>query len=55
LGGVAGAIARQIVDQAYLLSSIEIFWTCGWLSFAMIALVWLARRPDAHERPIAAN
>ena len=50
-----GAIAKQMVDQAYLLSSIEIFWICGWLSFAMIGLVWLASRPDAHEGPIAAD
>jgi DHA2 family multidrug resistance protein len=42
-------------DQAYLLSSIEIFWICGWLSFAMIGLMWLASRPDAHEGPIAAD
>ena len=51
----AGAVAKQMVDQAYLLSSIELFWICGWLSFAMIALVWLASRPDAHDGPIAAD
>jgi DHA2 family multidrug resistance protein len=50
-----GAIAKQMVNQSYLLSSIEIFWICGWLSFAMIGLVWLARRPDAHKGPIAAD
>jgi DHA2 family multidrug resistance protein len=48
-------MARQMVGQAYLLSSIELFWICGWLSFAMIALVWLSSRPAAHDGPIAAD
>jgi DHA2 family multidrug resistance protein len=51
----AGVVAQQIVSQAYLLSSIELFWICGWLSFAMIGLVWLAKRPAAHDGPIAAD
>jgi DHA2 family multidrug resistance protein len=51
----AGAIAKQMVGQAYLLSSIELFWICGWLSFAMIGLVWLSRRPVASSSPIAAD
>jgi len=51
----AGVVAQQMVGQAYLLSSIELFWICGWLSFAMIGLVWLASRPAAHDGPIAAD
>jgi DHA2 family multidrug resistance protein len=51
----AGAIARQLEGQAFLLSSTELFWLCGWLSFGMIGLVWLARRPAAHNGPIAAD
>jgi DHA2 family multidrug resistance protein len=47
--------ARQMVGQAYLLSSIELFWLCGWLSLAMIGLVWLSRRPAVHGGPIAAD
>lgn len=50
-----GAVAKQMVGQAYLLSSIELFWICGWLSFAMIALVWLSRRPAAHDGPVGAD
>jgi DHA2 family multidrug resistance protein len=38
-------VTQQLVGQAFLLSTIEVFWICGWLSFAMIALVWLSRRP----------
>jgi DHA2 family multidrug resistance protein len=51
----AGAVTRQMIGQAYLLSSIELFWICGWLSLAMIGLVWLSRRPAAHDGPIAAD
>jgi DHA2 family multidrug resistance protein len=50
-----GAVAKQMVGQAYLLSSIELFWICGWLSFAMIGLVWLSSRPTGHGGPIAAD
>jgi DHA2 family multidrug resistance protein len=50
-----GAVAKQMVGQAYLLSSIELFWICGWLSFAMIGLVWLSSRPAAHNGPVAAD
>jgi MFS transporter, DHA2 family, multidrug resistance protein len=41
----AGAIGRQLVGQSYLLSTIELFWICGWMSLGVIGLVWLARRP----------
>lgn len=51
----AGAVAQQMVGQAFLLASTELFWICGWLSFAMIGLVWLASRPAAHDGPIAAD
>jgi DHA2 family multidrug resistance protein len=51
----AGAVAKQMVGQAYLLSAVELFWICGWLSFAMIGLVWLSSRPAAHDGPIAAD
>ncbi|WP_129643242.1 DHA2 family efflux MFS transporter permease subunit [Peristeroidobacter agariperforans] len=39
------ALNKQMVGQAYLLSSIDYFWISSWLTLAMIALVWLARRP----------
>jgi DHA2 family multidrug resistance protein len=37
-------LARSLTSQAYLLASIDLFWISGWLSVAMIAFVWLARR-----------
>jgi DHA2 family multidrug resistance protein len=51
-----GVVMRQIVGQAYLLSSTEIFWVCGWLSCIMIVLIWLTRRPgNGAVRPLAAD
>ena len=43
----AGVIGRQLVGQSYLLSSLELFWICGWMSLSVIGLTWLARRPTA--------
>jgi DHA2 family multidrug resistance protein len=51
----AGAVAQQMIGQSFLLSSIELFWICGWLSFAMIGLVWLANRPTAQGGHVAAD
>ena len=39
-----GLVLRTITSQAYLMSSLDLFWLSGWLSLAMIGLVWLARR-----------
>jgi DHA2 family multidrug resistance protein len=37
-------LARTLASQSYLLASTDLFWISGWLSVAMIAVVWLARR-----------
>lgn len=50
-----GIVYRQLIGQAYLLSSTELFWACGWLSFAMIGLVWLVRRPSQATAPVIAD
>src|SRR5262249_39635362 len=50
----AGLVAQQMVDQAYLLSSTDIFWACGWISLALIVLVWIARRPTSQGAAVAA-
>jgi DHA2 family multidrug resistance protein len=39
------ALNRQMREQAYLLSSVDYFWISSWLTLALIALVWLSRRP----------
>jgi len=47
-----GAITHQMINQAYLLSSLDLFWISGWLSVAMLGVVWLARHTVA-DRSIA--
>lgn len=41
------ALNRQLTGQAYLLSSIDYFWISSWLTLALIALVWLTKRPHS--------
>lgn len=41
----AGNVMNQITRQAYILSSVEIFWLCGWAAVALTGVVWLVRRP----------
>ena len=58
--GVAGTKAYAVltdglVQQAYLLSSNDIFWLSGWLALACIPLVWLARRSISGGGPVAAD
>jgi DHA2 family multidrug resistance protein len=48
-------LTRQLQGQAYLLSTLDIFWLSSWLSLAMIALVWLAKRPHGGHAPVAAE
>lgn len=51
----AEAVMRQIVNQAYLLSSLELFWLCGWMALAMIVVVWFTRRPAPSDIVVAAD
>jgi len=38
-------LARLVTSQAYTMASTDLFWLSGCLFIALIALVWLARRP----------
>ena len=40
------AINRSIVEQAYMLSSLDIFWFTAWLALAMVVVTWFAQRPS---------
>ncbi|MEP9360377.1 DHA2 family efflux MFS transporter permease subunit [Sphingomonas sp. KR3-1] len=51
----AGAVMRQVVNQAYLLSSLELFWICGWLALGLILVTWLARKPMPSQHTVAAD
>ena len=48
-------VARQVISQAYMLSANDISYVCGWVSVAMIGLVWLARKPAGTSGPVAAD
>jgi len=41
----AGVVTRQMVGQAYLLASTELFRISAWLCIVLGALVWITRRP----------
>ncbi|NJC32695.1 DHA2 family multidrug resistance protein [Sphingomonas jejuensis] len=51
----AAAVTRQMVGQAYLLASTDIFWISAWLCVGMTVLVWLTRRASPPSGPIAAD
>jgi len=56
--GMAGtkayaALSGQLVQQAYLLSSDDLFWLSGWLALACIPLVWFAKRSISGGGPVA--
>ncbi|MFV0277839.1 MAG: DHA2 family efflux MFS transporter permease subunit [Parahaliea sp.] len=51
----AAVITHRIVQEATLLGADDLFWVSGWLSVAMIALVWLTRRPTGATAMVAAE
>ncbi|HUB84643.1 MAG TPA: DHA2 family efflux MFS transporter permease subunit [Rhizomicrobium sp.] len=49
-------LARNMSVQAYLLSADDLFWISGWLSIAMILVVWMAKRAiSGGGPPVAAD
>jgi DHA2 family multidrug resistance protein len=54
-GQAYAVLARSLVGQAYTMASDDLFWLSGWLSIAMIAVVWLARRSISGGAPPAAD
>lgn len=48
-------IVRTLENQAYLMSSIDLFWISAWLSIAMVVVVWLARRSAGGGAPAVAD
>ena len=50
-----GSLSGEMVRQAYLLATTDLFWLSGVACFAMVTVVWLARKPAAHDGPIAAD
>jgi DHA2 family multidrug resistance protein len=49
-------LARTLGQQAYLLASDDLFWISGWLSIAMIGVIWMSRRAvSGGGAPVAAD
>lgn len=44
-----------MVQQGYLLSSLDLFYLSGWLVLALIPLCWFVRRPVAAGGPVAVD
>ena len=51
----AAAVSRQMVGQAYLLASTDLFRLSAWLAAGLVVLVWLCRRPGAPSGAVAAD
>jgi DHA2 family multidrug resistance protein len=50
-----GLVMRGVAGQAYLLAADDLFWISGWLSLAMLGIVWLTRRSFANSTAVAAD
>lgn len=50
-----GLLYQEVIKQAYLLSATDIFWVCGWVSFALIAILWFCKRPAPSDHVVAAD
>ena len=48
-----GALTRELVRQAYLLSSLDFFWISTWLCVGSVGLVWFTHRTRG-SAPVAA-
>ena len=51
----AGVVTRQMIGQAYLLASTDLFLLSAWLCLTMVAIVWCTRRATPPSGPIAAD
>jgi DHA2 family multidrug resistance protein len=51
----SGALTRPLVDQGYLLSSLDLFYLSAWLAVAIVPLCWLVRRPSGAPAAVAAE
>ena len=50
-----GALASQVVNQAYTQAAIDLFWLFGVLSFVMVPLIWITRKSISGGGPVAAD
>ena len=50
-----GVLTRILGNQAYLLSTLDFYWLCAWLSLGAMALVWFTHRPHGAVHAVAAD
>ncbi|HZC16432.1 MAG TPA: DHA2 family efflux MFS transporter permease subunit [Caulobacteraceae bacterium] len=50
-----GALTNQVVNQAYTVAALDIFWLFGLLSVLMAPLIWFTHRSLAGGGPVAAD
>jgi DHA2 family multidrug resistance protein len=50
-----GALGQQVVNQAYTIAALDIFWLFGVLSIVLVPLIWFTRRSLAGGGPVAAD
>ncbi len=51
----AGSVMRTAINQAYLLSTLELFWICGWMAVFAIGAIWITRKPAPSAHVVAAD
>jgi DHA2 family multidrug resistance protein len=51
----SGALTRTLVDQGYLLSSLDLFYLSAWLAVAIVPLCWMVPRPSGAPAAVAAD
>jgi DHA2 family multidrug resistance protein len=49
------AVTREMIGQAYLLASVDMFTVSAWLCLVAIVIVWLCRRCAPHGMPPLAD
>jgi DHA2 family multidrug resistance protein len=50
-----GVLSHNLINQSYMLASLDFFWISGWVCLAVIPLVWLTRRSVGGGGPAAAD
>lgn len=48
-------LMRSLIGQAYVLAADDLFWISGWLSVALLGIVWLTRRSLANGAGVVAE
>ncbi len=55
LAQAVGAITRTVLNQAYIMAALDLFWASAWLSLLLIPLVWFTRRSVSSGAHAAAD